>query len=103
AIFDVVGIVGGYLTGSLLLGLSSGTYFWRVEESVEMKDVTGGFIKAVVFALLVSTVCCYQGYYTHTRADGFGAKGVSRSTTTAVVVCCVLVLVADYVLTSLLL
>ncbi|HEY6000720.1 MAG TPA: ABC transporter permease, partial [bacterium] len=47
AIFDVVGIVGGYLTGSLLLGLSSGTYFWRVEESVEMKDVTGGFIKAV--------------------------------------------------------
>jgi phospholipid/cholesterol/gamma-HCH transport system permease protein len=103
AIFDVIGIVGGYLTGSLLLGLNPGTYYGRVESSVEMKDVTGGFVKAVVFALVVSTICCYQGYYTHIREEGFGAKGVSQSTTSAVVISCVLVLVTDYLLTSLLL
>ena len=44
-----------------------------------------------------------QGYYTHTRAEGFGAKGVSSSTTSAVVICCVLILVTDYVMTSFLL
>jgi phospholipid/cholesterol/gamma-HCH transport system permease protein len=40
---------------------------------------------------------------THTRKDGFGAKGVSQATTSAVVISCVLVLIVDYVLTSFLL
>ncbi|WP_419659706.1 putative ABC transporter, permease protein, involved in resistance to organic solvents (toluene) [Desulfosarcina variabilis str. Montpellier] len=103
AIFDVVGIFGGYLTGSLLLGINSGIYFARVESSVSMPDINGGFIKAFCFAAIVVTICCYQGYTTHTRKEGFGAKGVSLSTTSAVVVSCVSILVADYVLTSFLL
>lgn len=103
ALFDVIGIFGGYLTGSLLLGINSGIYFSRVESSVLMNDVTGGFIKAIAFAAVVVTICCFQGYYTHTRREGFGAKGVSLSTTSAVVISCVLVLIVDYVLTSFLL
>lgn len=103
AIFDVIGILGGYLSGSVLLGLSSGTFFSRVESSVDMQDVTGGFVKAVVFGVVVATISCYQGYYTHTRPGGFGAKGVSSSTTSAVVTCCVLILVTDYIMTSFLL
>jgi len=103
AIFDVIGILGGYLSGSVLLGLSSGTFFARVDSSVEMQDVTGGFIKAVVFGVVVATISCYQVYYTHTRPEGFGAKGVSSSTTSAVVTCCVLILVTDYIMTSFLL
>ena len=102
ALFDVVGILGGYLTGSVLLGLNPGIYFARVESSVAMVDVTGGFIKSLVFAVIVVSICCYQGYYTHTRAE-FGAKGVSQSTTSAVVLSCVLVLIADYALTTFLL
>jgi len=103
ALFDVVGIMGGYVTGSVLLGINKGVYFHRVRSSVEMVDITGGFLKAVVFALIVATVCCYKGYYTHKQAHGFGATGVSNSTTAAVVLSCVYVLVADYVLTSFLL
>ena len=103
ALFDVVGIVGGFLTGSLLLGLSSGIYFTAVEMSVSMVDVNGGFIKSIVFAIVVVTICCYHGYFTHKRAEGFGAKGVSYSTTLAVVHACVAILVTDYVLTSFLL
>ncbi|MBI5444736.1 MAG: ABC transporter permease [Deltaproteobacteria bacterium] len=103
AMFDLVGIVGGWLSGSVLLGVSGGTYFSRVESSVTLADVRGGFIKAFVFALVVSTVCCFQGYFTHTRRDGHGARGVGLSTTRAVVTSCVLILVADYVLTSFLL
>jgi phospholipid/cholesterol/gamma-HCH transport system permease protein len=103
AVFDVVGIFGGYLTGSGLLGINPGIYFSRVESSVAMVDIMGGFYKSIVFAIVVSTICCFQGYFTHLQADGFGAKGVSLSTTSAVVISSVLVLVADYVLTTFLL
>lgn len=102
ALFDVVGIFGGYVTGSVLLGTNPGLYFSRVESSVAMPDVLGGFLKSIVFAVVVVTICCYQGYYTHTRTE-FGAKGVSLSTTSAVVLSCVIILIADYVLTSFLL
>jgi phospholipid/cholesterol/gamma-HCH transport system permease protein len=69
---------------------------------MDINDVTEGFIKAIVFAVIVSTVCCYQGYFAHMRTDSHGAKAVGLSTTSAVVISCVLILVADYVLTSLL-
>ena len=103
ALFDAIGIFGGFLTGSLLLGIDPGIYFYRVESAVLMADINGGFIKSFVFAIVVVTICCYQGYYTHLRTEGFGAKGVSMATTSAVVIASVLVLVTDYILTSLLL
>ncbi len=103
AIFDVIGILGGYLTGVIMLGINPGVYFQRIDAAVEMADVTGGFTKSMVFALLVAAICCYQGYFTHMRPGGFGAKGVSLATTSAVVVSCVSILAADYALTSLLL
>jgi len=102
AFFDLIGILGGYITGVLILGVNSGIYFYRVQASVELKDITDGFIKAIVFAVIVSTICCYQGYFAHMRADSHGAKAVGRATTSAVVLSCVLILVADYVVTSLL-
>jgi len=100
ALFDLIGILGGFLSGCVLLGVNAGTYFHRVQSSVEMKDITDGFIKALVFAVIVTVVCCYQGYFTHMRKDSYGAKGVSLSTTSAVVLSCVLILVADYIVTS---
>jgi len=64
-LFDLIGILGGYLSGCVILGVNAGTYFHRVQASVEMKDITDGFIKALVFAVIVTTVCCFQGYFTH--------------------------------------
>ncbi|GHU91274.1 ABC transporter permease [Deltaproteobacteria bacterium] len=103
AIFDVIGIVGGYLTGVLMLDINEGAYFYRIASSVEMSDVAGGFIKALVFGLLVTTVCCRQGYNTHRRRDSAGPEAVGNATTSAVVISCVLILASDYVLTSFLL
>jgi phospholipid/cholesterol/gamma-HCH transport system permease protein len=102
ALCDVVGIFGGYLTGSVLLGVNPALYFSRVESSIKMDDVSEGFIKSIVFAVVVVTICSFQGYYTHTRAE-YGAKGVSLSTTRAVVISCIVILIVDYVLTSFLL
>jgi phospholipid/cholesterol/gamma-HCH transport system permease protein len=102
ALFDLIGIIGGFISGVLLLGANAGTYLHRVQVSMDIDDVTEGFIKAIVFAVIVSTVCCYQGYFAHMRTDSHGAKAVGLATTSAVVLSCVLILVADYVLTSLL-
>lgn len=98
--FDLIGIAGGYITGVLLLGTNAGTYFYRVQSSVNMVDVRGGFIKSLVFAVIVSAICCFQGYFCHMRSDGYGAKAVGLATISAVVFSCVMILVADYVVTS---
>jgi phospholipid/cholesterol/gamma-HCH transport system permease protein len=103
AFFDLIGILGGYLTGVMLLGVSGGSYFSRIQSSVDFVDVRIGFIKSLVFAVIVSTICCFQGYFTHMRSDSHGAKSVSLSTTSAVVLSCVMILIADYVVTSFLL
>ena len=100
---SAIGIIGGYLTGVLMLHINEGAYLYRIASSVTMNDVAGGFIKSLVFGLLVATVCCHQGYTTHMRRDSVGPEAVGNATTSAVVISCVLILVADYVLTSFLL
>jgi len=102
AFFDLIGIIGGYLTGVLLLGADKGGYFYRIHLYVELADIRGGFIKSLVFAILVSTICCFQGYFAHLRTDSYGARSVSLATTSAVVFSCVTILISDYVVTSLL-
>lgn len=102
-LFDVVGIIGAYISTVLLLGLDKGTYIYRVQSSVVMEDISGGLIKALVFGVLVSAICCYQGFNTHLRKDTFGAKAVGNATTSAVVISCVTILIVDYVVTSFLL
>ena len=98
AIFDVVGIYGGYLVGVKLLGVNPGAYFHEMQKSAEWKDVYSGIVKSISFAVIISWVCCYKGYHA-----GHGAEGVSRATTAAVVMSSVLVLIWDYFLTSVLL
>ena len=97
AIFDVVGIFGGYLVAVELLGLSPGTYFGQMQAFVDMADVMVGFWKAISFGLIVPWVCTYKGFHC-----GHGAEGVARATTQAVVLSSVLILVWDYFLGSVL-
>ncbi len=99
-IFDFMGILGGYLSGVVLLGINPGIYLFKVHDSVIMSDVAGGYVKSICFAFVVVIICCFHGYYTHLRPEGFGAKGVSNSTTTAVVQSCIVILIVDYILTS---
>lgn len=103
ALFDVVGIFGGYMVGVLLLGVDPGAFVSKMITMVTIEDIRGGFYKAFIFGATVVTVCCYQGYFVHTRREAFGAKGVSFATTSAVVLSCVIILATDYVITSFLL
>jgi phospholipid/cholesterol/gamma-HCH transport system permease protein len=95
AVFDVIGIYGGYLVGVKLLGISGGTYFSLIEDYVEMQDILVGLYKSISFGLIVSWISCYKGFN-----SGFGAAGVSKATTEAVVLSSILILVWDYSLGS---
>jgi phospholipid/cholesterol/gamma-HCH transport system permease protein len=98
ALFNIFGLLGGFVSGSLMLGINKYVYMDTVISSVSVHDITGGFYKAFVFAVVVTTICCYQGFYTH-LFKGFGARGVSLSTTNAVVQSCIFIFISDYIIT----
>ena len=93
ALFNTVGIFGGYLVGVELLGLSQGTYFGEMQTFVDMQDIMTGVWKSLSFGVIVTWVCTYKGFHV-----GHGAEGVARATTQAVVLSSVLILVWDYFL-----
>lgn len=100
ALFVAVGLWGGSLSGSLLLGVQPGIYWSSVEEAVGAADVRECFLKAATFGLLTISLCAYHGFNAHRCRTATGAQAVSASTTLAVVQSSIVVLVADYVITS---
>ena len=104
AVFDVVGIFGGYLAGVKLMGVNSGAFFSGMQRSVTNHDINLGIIKSFVFALLLVWISTGRGNFVQSiRGAGFGAESVSRVTTQAVVFSSISVLIFDYLLTAILL
>lgn len=100
ASFNLIGIVGGHLSGVVMLDVDSGAYWGRIFESVTTKNVFDSMTKAFVFGILTTLICAFQGYYTHVKASVPGSRGVSETTTRAVVISSIVILASDFVLTS---
>lgn len=94
-LFTYIGIVGAYGIAVYLLGIDPNSFTHKLAYYVDADDVMGGLIKAAVFGFLLALVSCHRGY----RTTG-GAEGVGRSTTQAVVISSVIILIVDYFLTS---
>lgn len=95
-VFSFAGMVGAYFICSGWLGIDPGSFMSGIRSYLEPEDITHGMIKAAAFGLMVSLVACAKGYY----VSG-GARGIGIATTRSVVLASVLVLVSDYVMTSL--
>jgi phospholipid/cholesterol/gamma-HCH transport system permease protein len=93
---DILGVLGGFIIGTLKLGFNAGTYLANTVQFMDTQDVVSGLVKAAVFGVLIVLMGCYHGY----RSRG-GAQGVGAATTSAVVSASVLILAFDYVLTEL--
>ncbi len=94
---DAVGLMGGLFIATATFGISP-TFYWKtVFEPLTLDDVIMGIVKPFVFGIMVIWVACYTGLST----EG-GTEGVGRSTTMAVVVASVMILVGDYFVTQLL-
>lgn len=103
AVFDLVGIGGGYIVGVLVHGESAGAYVQGIFDTVNQQDVLMGQVKSLVFGLLIIWIPMVYGYYMHLDARHAGAEGVSYATTRAVVLSAILMLVSDYIISSLML
>jgi phospholipid/cholesterol/gamma-HCH transport system permease protein len=104
---DFVGILGGNLISSLMVGIPSGLYWRTVWEQIASdgftmrfipNDFVQGITKPFVFGGIISISACYFGLNT----TG-GTEGVGQSTTRTVVLSSILILVVDYFLTQILL
>jgi phospholipid/cholesterol/gamma-HCH transport system permease protein len=95
---DFVGIAGGALVSSELLGVSTNSFLEHAWDSLYPEDVWRGLIKSGVFGLIIGTVGCYQGF----QVKG-GAEGVGRVTTNAVVTSIIAIIVSDAILNYILL
>jgi phospholipid/cholesterol/gamma-HCH transport system permease protein len=94
---DAIAIFGGWLVAITSLGVSSHTYVVGLKQFFQMKDIWSGMVKSTCFGAIIGWMGCYYGF----RTEG-GAEGVGQATTRAVVAICVLVLISDYVLATVL-
>jgi phospholipid/cholesterol/gamma-HCH transport system permease protein len=85
---------GGFLVSISVAKLTSPEYWTTAYQSLTFRDLTQGLIKPIFFAIVISLVGCHFGL----KTVG-GTEGVGRSTTQAVVVASVLIIVLDAVIT----
>jgi phospholipid/cholesterol/gamma-HCH transport system permease protein len=77
-----------------------GVYWQSVRSGVPVEKILSGLYKAVVFGFTVTAICAFEGFNTHRRSSEPGARGVSQSTTRAVVYSSIAVLALNYLLTA---
>lgn len=95
---DCVALLGGMFGASAVAGISSEAFLEGMKNSFETWDAVYGIIKSVFFGYIITSVACYQGY----KVQG-GSEGVGKATMNTVVLTCLIVVVMDFVLASVLL
>jgi phospholipid/cholesterol/gamma-HCH transport system permease protein len=95
-LYACVGMVGAWLVAVTGLGVDPGIFLANIEKGLMPSDFYMGIVKSAVFGFLISAFSCNQGFYA-----GGGAKCVGDATTRAVVHSAVAILIANYIITSL--
>lgn len=97
ALFSALGVLGGYLVGVGMIGVDAGAFWSQMQGGVDwLRDVGNGVVKSIVFGFTVSFVALHVGYHAEATPEG-----VSRATTTTVVVASLAILALDFILTAL--
>lgn len=97
ALFSALGVLGGYLVGVGMIGVDAGAFWSQMQGGVDwLRDVGNGVAKSVVFGFTVAFVALHVGYQAEATPEG-----VSRATTTTVVVASLAILALDFLLTAL--
>ncbi|HEB62273.1 MAG TPA: ABC transporter permease [Bacteroidetes bacterium] len=93
AVSAFVSIIGGYVASVPTEMLTHAEYVQGLRTYFEPERVTMMFVKAIVFAFILTSVSCYQGYY----VKG-GSIELGKASTQAVVYSDILILLADYII-----
>lgn len=98
AIADLVAMVSGAVMASSSYGITYGEFYQQAVDAARLEDFLSGVFKAMVFGGLIAVVGCYKGFTTRN-----GTEGVGLATTETVAISAIGVLIADLLLTTLLL
>jgi phospholipid/cholesterol/gamma-HCH transport system permease protein len=97
AVFSMVGIIGGWIVGVLMIGIDAGAFWSQMQDGVDIfKDVANGVVKSVIFGAAVTLIALYEGWNAKATPEG-----VARATTRTVVSGALVVLGLDFLLTAL--
>jgi len=91
----VIGVWGGYFVGGLTGAVAPEVFIMGIRKGFDANYVSIAFYKSFIFSFIISTIPCYFGYY----VKG-GALEIGRAGTRAVVVSCILILIADYLVAA---
>jgi phospholipid/cholesterol/gamma-HCH transport system permease protein len=94
-IADVIGVIGGFLTSWMALGITPETYFQSTQAALVVRDFLTGLVKAAVFGAMIAMIACHAGL----TVRG-GAVGVGNATTQTVVKSIVAIIGMDAVFTA---
>jgi phospholipid/cholesterol/gamma-HCH transport system permease protein len=97
AVADSIGVLGGYVVGTQSLGFNGAVYMRNTMDFVTNSDIVSGLVKAAAFGFIIALMGCFHGF----NSKG-GAQGVGAATTAAVVSASILILAANYLMTSIL-
>jgi len=89
-------IIGGLVVSAFMAGIGWRMYLSQSFKLIDYKDLFVGFIKILVFGIIIVNTCCHEGF----RTKG-GAKGVGNAATSSVVVSFFLIILANLILTAL--
>ena len=96
-LFDLVGLLGGYLFTVTWMGIDQGVFWSDIQSSVTLtSDFLSGLVKSFVFGLTIGLIATYFGYESEPTS-----QGVSQATTNTVITSSILVLIFDFVLSAL--
>jgi phospholipid/cholesterol/gamma-HCH transport system permease protein len=95
-LYSCVGMAGAWVVAVQGLSVDPGVFLANIERGLVPSDFYMGLVKSATFGFLICAISCNQGF----NASG-GAKGVGEATTRAVVQSAVAILVANYIITSL--
>lgn len=95
-IFSAVGVCGAWFVGVEMIGTDSGAFWSQMQSSVDIwSDIGNGIIKSVVFGIAIALIALFHGYSARPTPDG-----VSRATTSTVVISSLMVLGLDFIMTA---
>lgn len=94
---DFFGLLGGGIVASQMYGLDTNVYISSVRTGTDINALITGVIKPIFFGLIIGLVSCHKGLTTKG-----GTVGVGESTTQAVVVSSICIIISDFFLSKIL-
>lgn len=94
---NILGLIGAAIVARYIFGFDYNVFITGARTGIQIEDIIGGIIKTIFFGLIIGIISCHKGL----RTSG-GTVGVGRSTTDAVVLSSIVVIIADFFLSRIL-